>query len=284
MLNEDELKSEEEIKKELEEKAKNFSPVQNNNLDDEVTGNCDLPSQGKGYLEDNPFSSGVATISALKGIDEEKIISLKNDNNIIRSFYNLIGSKIKNGNIYNLYSNDFPIILFFLKTFSYQDEEFNKYSFRSFCDKCSSQVNFEDIDINEIEFKEWEGDIPFVFTLDKDNIQITFKPLTIGEEIEVSKQVEKDKKNVVFKNLDTIRLRLWEAMTVKLVQNGNELNKNDYFSFYLNMPLKTKAEFKKKITDFELFGNGFYHSTCPNCGAENDFLVTINYSKLFEMS
>jgi len=296
-LNSSETSDEKTIKEELLKKAesvekKEFTVINNNfdqslmSDDTDIIGTLELPSKGKGY-EIPELKMGSIQVSALNGIDEERLLSLRNDNDPTKSFYKIMNSKIKTQNVsvYDLYLNDFAAFLFFLKHISTSDiPEASLYSFVSVCPSCGSQIN-ADADIKDLDFKDLENSIPSkIITGD---YEITMKPLTILDDLNISKKVQTDKKNAGFKaqGIDTYRIRMWEARTLSILdlKNNKEIPKNEYFHFYLKMNLSNKQKLRKTLDTLDNWGFPTYITYCQSCKEEVEVSVPLDFLKLFSL-
>jgi len=288
--------NQETLEKKLKTKAENFkqsniigltpSSSQIFENQNEIVSVFNLPSQGKGY-ENPELKKGFLNVAALTGIDEERLISLKNEPDVLKSFYKILSGKIKDTgvSVYDLYVNDFFAFLFFLKHISFEpDSEEALYQFRTLCPECNRELNLE-VNVGEIEFCDLQDDfsIPFVFEIE--DYTFVMRCLTLLDDIEITKKTEKDKKNPIFKQqgLDTTRINSLVARTVLLKKGETVLTKGEYFNFYLNLDLKRKKILEKKLQSFDKFGTPLYTTFCQGCQKEVEVIVPLNFPKLFNL-
>lgn len=253
---------------------------------EEQTMSVNLPSKGVGYTNEQ-LKNGTILLAPLTGLDEEKLIAIKDSNDLIGSFYNFIDSKIKTPgiNINQILANDFISIVLYLQIISNQDiPEDRIINTETYCPNCSTQNFFEGLDVAKLEISEIK-DTKFPLEIEVGGYIILMKYLTIGDIRTVEKAVEHDKDNKLIKQygLDTTKIREQQFRTLKIInkENGEILPPTKWFEFYLNLDRKNKKILNSKLIEYDNFGIPFYTTKCKNCGRIVRFQITTKFITLF---
>lgn len=200
----------------------------------------------------------------------------------------VLSSSILNwdGDFKDILVGDKNAILLYLRSTSYGDD----FKFNYLCSKCNKEsegsIKLSSLESKDIDEKPDENG-EFQFTLPKmkinnnkgelQSVTISFKPKTIGDEIEI-KRIENKEKLIVGSH--EIK-KSSEANYIVMINSINKVitNKDSIRNIIRNMSVSDSDALKKYMNKVEPGINSDFKTSCSNCGHEskNKFPIDSNF-------
>lgn len=171
------------------------------------------------------------------------------------------------GDINDLLVGDRDAFILYLRSTAYGDSIEYKFD----CSKCKKEnegkFNLSSLEMKEVDIEPNENGL-FSFTLPNMKLQgedvvVNFRPKTIGDEINIKKTVEKEKKTIKENVIDNTIEVTYRNQIVKI--NGVE-DKNFIKNVIKNMPLRDSSKLRDYMNMVEPGISDFVTEECYNCG------------------
>lgn len=207
-----------------------------------------LPSRGK-YYPDDIYIKKLSTLNVknLASIDDKNIMSIING---------VLKSCIFNIDINKILVGDKLWLIFYLRSYTYNDVPFK---LRGKCEHCESIMSF-DYRLENLHVQYLDNDLPEYFMVGKDKVKITFPTVSTETEINKLKTNEQIVEDLLPDILDT-------AAYFKEV-NGKSMTLMQAYHYILDLDPVDFSNLTNDLNPYIFNAYPYADFVCPICGEE----------------